>query len=429
MNEQQRHLSVIGLGYVGLPVAVAFAQRYAVIAFDIEPERVQQLQQGEDATQEICSKELQSGQINFTHQVADLTQANFHIVAVPTPIDEAHKPDLVQLLAASIQLGKLLKKGDIVVYESTVYPGATEEECIPLLEQHSGLKAGKDFFVGYSPERINPGDSEHTFISNHKVVAAQDSKTCDIIAAVYGAVVKGGIYKADNIKVAEAAKVIENTQRDLNIALMNELAKICHKLNIDTTAVINAASTKWNFMPYKPGLVGGHCISVDPYYLTYKAKQLGYRPEVILAGRRLNDNMGSFIAEQTIKQLIKRDCVIANAKVAVLGLCFKENCADLRNSRVIDVIREIEDYGLEVVVHDPLVDKAQSKTLYGLECVDFASIQNVDAFILCVAHQYYCELDITHYANKLTSTKLMIDVKAVLDQQAFAQQNIQVWRL
>jgi UDP-N-acetyl-D-galactosamine dehydrogenase len=425
----QRHVSVIGLGYVGLPVAVAFGMDQSVVGFDVNPKRIKQLTEGEDITGEVDTATLNKSKIKFTCDKADLKRADFHIVAVPTPVDNAHKPDLTYLQKASELLGSQLKQGDIVVYESTVYPGATEEDCVPILEEFSKLKAGRDFFVGYSPERINPGDKTHTFTQIKKVVSGADEKTTDIIADVYGAVVTAGVFRAKSIKVAEAAKVIENTQRDLNISLMNELAKIFELMDIDSHDVIEAASTKWNFIPFKPGLVGGHCIGVDPYYLTYKAELLGYRPEVILAGRRTNDNMGKFIAEQTVKQMIKQGSHINGAKVAVLGLTFKEDCPDLRNSRVIDVINELKEYGLNVLVHDPLADKEESQKEYGIELSEWKDITDVDAMVLCVSHKSYLELKPSDYAEKFASCRFISDVKSILDVKQYNDSGIHIWRL
>ena len=355
-----RKISVVGLGYVGLPVAVAFGKHGPVIGFDINENRLEELRAGQDRTNEVSATELGDTQIEFTSKPEVLAQADFHIVAVPTPIDDAHQPDLTPVVKASESVGTALKKGDIVVYESTVYPGVTEDICVPILERVSGLKCGPDFTVGYSPERINPGDKEHTFTKIKKVVSGQDAATLEIVADVYSSVVTAGVYKAASIKVAEAAKVIENTQRDLNIALMNELALIFDRMGIDTLDVLEAAGTKWNFLKFKPGLVGGHCIGVDPYYLTHKAEKLGYIPQVILAGRRINDSMGAFIAQQTIKQMIHAGHAIAGAVVTLLGLTFKENCPDLRNSRVIDIIRELEEFDVQVQVFDPVASSAEA---------------------------------------------------------------------
>jgi UDP-N-acetyl-D-glucosamine/UDP-N-acetyl-D-galactosamine dehydrogenase len=354
-----RIVSVIGLGYVGLPVAVAFGLHQKTIGFDINSQRIKELQSFHDRTGEVTAEELRTANILYTDAIEELRQADFHIVAVPTPVNEANQPDLTPMFKASETVGKALKLGDIVVYESTVYPGVTEDECVPILERVSGLVCGRDFTVGYSPERINPGDKEHTFTKIKKVVSGQDAQTLAIVAAVYESVVTAGVHRASSIKVAEAAKVIENTQRDLNIALMNELAYIFDRMEIDTTDVLEAAGTKWNFLKFRPGLVGGHCIGVDPYYLTHKAEKLGYIPQVILAGRRINDGVGKFIAQRTVKEMIHAGHNILGTTVTVFGLTFKEDCPDLRNSKVIDIIRELEDYGIKVQVHDPLADPQQ----------------------------------------------------------------------
>ena len=361
-----RTVSVIGLGYVGLPVAVAFGLRNRTIGFDINAERISELRQGKDRTGEVTSDELAHADILFTNAIEKLRQADFHIVAVPTPVDDANQPDLTPILRASETVGKALKKGDIVVYESTVYPGVTEDECVPILERVSGLICGKDFSVGYSPERINPGDKEHTFTKIRKIVSGFDPETLEIVASVYESVVIAGVHRAATIRVAEAAKVIENTQRDLNIALMNELAMIFDRLGVDTNDVLEAAGTKWNFLRFRPGLVGGHCIGVDPYYLTHKAEKIGYIPQVILSGRRINDGMGKFIAQRTIKEMIRAGQNVLDATVTVLGLTFKEGCPDLRNSRVIGIIRELEDYGVRVQVHDALAAPEEALVEYGV---------------------------------------------------------------
>ena len=360
-----RRISVVGLGYVGLPVAVAFAEQDKVIAFDINTTRIAQLREGVDVTKEVDSTELGHSNLYLTSEPQDLQQADLHIIAVPTPINAAKQPDLTPLLGASKTVGQQLKKGDIVVYESTVYPGATEEDCVPVLERESGLVCGQDFFVGYSPERINPGDKERTFKRITKIVSGQTPEILDIVADTYASVVKAGVFKASSIKVAEAAKVIENTQRDLNIALVNELAVMFNEMDIDTVEVLEAAGSKWNFLPFRPGIVGGHCIGVDPYYLTHKAELIGHHPQVILAGRRINDGMGKFIAEQTIKQIIKRGGSISKAKMGVLGFAFKENCPDIRNTRVIDIIDELKKYTHNIMVCDPVADAEAAQEEYG----------------------------------------------------------------
>ncbi|MBI4745818.1 MAG: nucleotide sugar dehydrogenase, partial [Deltaproteobacteria bacterium] len=375
-------VSVVGLGYVGLPVAVAFGQMRKTVGFDINPKRIQELKEGYDRTGEVAPEELKAADILFTDKIAELRLADFHIVAVPTPVDDAKQPDLTPMFKASETVGRALKKGDIVVYESTVYPGVTEDECVPILERVSGLRCGMDFKVGYSPERINPGDKEHTFTKIKKVVSGQDAETLEIVANVYESVVTAGVHRAASIKVAEAAKVIENTQRDLNIALMNELAIIFDRMGIDTNDVLEAAGTKWNFLKFKPCLVGGHCIGVDPYYLTHKAEKIGYIPQVILAGRRINDGMGKFIAQRTVKEMIRAGHGIHGCTMTVLGLTFKEDCPDLRNSKVIDIIRELQDYGINVQVHDPLADCAEAKHEYGITLVPMENLKPASAVVM-----------------------------------------------
>ncbi len=424
-----RKVSVVGLGYVGLPVAVAFGKHGPVIGFDINELRLQELRAGNDRTNEITEEELRHSQIEFTSKTEVLAQADFHIVAVPTPIDDAHQPDLTPVLKASETVGKALKEGDIVVYESTVYPGVTEDICVPILERVSGLKCGINFTVGYSPERINPGDKEHTFTKIKKVVSGQDASTLDIVADVYESVVTAGVYKAASIKVAEAAKVIENTQRDLNIALMNELALIFDRMDIDTLDVLEAAGTKWNFLKFKPGLVGGHCIGVDPYYLTHKAEKLGYIPQVILAGRRINDSMGAFIAQQTIKQMIHAGHSIAGSVVTVLGLTFKENCPDLRNSRVIDIIRELEDFGVKVQVFDPEAEPAEALHEYGVSLRKLDELQPAAAVVIAVAHSVYANWTTEEYLKLMHADPVVIDVKGVCDGQALQNAGSRFWRL
>ncbi|WP_240947238.1 nucleotide sugar dehydrogenase [Leeia aquatica] len=429
MMQKQRKVSVIGLGYVGLPVAVAFGRTAPTIGFDINRERLEELRRGHDRTGEVAAEDLQGLQLHYTDQTEELAQADFHIVAVPTPVDDAHQPDLTPMLKASETVGKALKPGDIVVYESTVYPGVTEDECVPVLERVSGLKCGVDFTVGYSPERINPGDKEHTFTKICKVVSGQDAATLDIVADVYGSVVTAGVYRAASIKVAEAAKVIENTQRDLNIALMNELAMIFQQMGIDTQDVLDAASTKWNFLRFKPGLVGGHCIGVDPYYLTHKAERMGYIPQVILSGRRINDGMGRFVAQQTIKQMIHAGHAIKGSKVTVLGLTFKENCPDLRNSRVIDVIRELEEFGVAVQVHDPLADAEEALHEYGVHLCALDALQPAAAVVLAVSHQDYLAWSPAQLKQLTTGQPVVVDVKSVLDRAALQVAGFVVWRL
>ncbi len=429
MAAQNRTISVVGLGYVGLPVAVAFGKVRKTIGFDINGVRIRELKDGIDRTGEVSAEELRSSDILYTDRIDELKLADFHIVAVPTPVDEANQPDLTPMLKASETVGKALKKGDVVVYESTVYPGVTEDECVPILERVSGLTCGTDFTVGYSPERINPGDKEHTFTRIKKVVAGQDAVTLEIVAAVYGSVVTAGVHKAASIRVAEAAKVIENTQRDLNIALMNELALIFDRLGIDTNDVLEAAGTKWNFLKFKPGLVGGHCIGVDPYYLTHKAEKIGYIPQVILAGRRINDGMGKFIAQRTVKEMIHAGHNVLGATVTLLGLTFKEDCPDLRNSKVIDIIRELQDYGINVQVSDPLADASEARHEYGVDLVPFAELKQSEAVVVAVAHNQYCQLSIEKLKGMMNGAPLLVDVKGVFDPQSVADAGIRLWRL
>jgi UDP-N-acetyl-D-glucosamine/UDP-N-acetyl-D-galactosamine dehydrogenase len=424
-----RKISVIGLGYVGLPVAVAFGQQQEVVAFDIKEQRISELQQSFDTTDEVTKQELTTAQLFLTSEPSDLNKADFHIVAVPTPISSAKQPNLNPLIVASKIVGLQLKQGDIVVYESTVYPGATEEVCVPVLEEHSNLKCGKDFFIGYSPERINPGDKEHQFTTIKKIVAGQNDEILNIVAEVYASVVTAGIHKASSIKVAEAAKVIENTQRDLNIAFVNELALICDRLNIDTVEVLEAAGSKWNFLPFRPGLVGGHCIGVDPFYLTHKAEMIGYHPQVILAGRRLNDGMGKYIAEQTVKKIIHAHKQVKGARVGVLGLTFKENCPDIRNTKVIDIIRELEDYGIKVLVCDPFVEPEEAKREFGIELIDCCTLKDLDAIILAVAHKEFLTMPVAKIIAKLAEPKILMDVKSVLDRNELQKMNVDLWRL
>ncbi|WP_224957511.1 nucleotide sugar dehydrogenase [Geomonas subterranea] len=424
-----RTVSVVGLGYVGLPVAVAFGQARVTIAFDINSSRIRELQQGIDRTGEVSPEHLLSADIRYTDQIEELAQADFHIVAVPTPVDSANRPDLTPVIKASETVGLALKKGDIVVYESTVYPGVTEEECVPILEKFSGLKNGDDFTVGYSPERINPGDKEHTFTKIKKIVSGQDQRTLDIVASMYESVVTAGVHRASSIKVAEAAKVIENTQRDLNIALMNELAVIFDKFDIDTTDVLEAAGTKWNFLKFKPGLVGGHCIGVDPYYLTHKAEKVGYIPQVILSGRRINDGMGKFIAQRTVKEMVRAGHSVRESVVTVLGLTFKEDCPDLRNSKVIEIIRELEEYGVTVQVTDPLADPGEALHEYGVRLVPKEQLRPSDAVVVAVAHGEYRALGVPDIKEMMNGAPLLIDVKGIYDREQLAQHDVRFWRL
>ena len=428
-RSHERIISVIGLGYVGLPVAVAFGKINHTIGFDINADRIIELKQGHDRTGEVTVDDLRKADITFTDAIETLRHADFHIVAVPTPITDANQPDLTPMLKASETVGKALKKGDIVVYESTVYPGVTEDECVPVLERVSGLRYGVDFTVGYSPERINPGDREHSFTKITKVVSGQDAATLEIVARVYESVVTAGVHRASSIRVAEAAKVIENTQRDLNIALMNELAVLFGRMGIDTHEVLEAAGTKWNFLKFKPGLVGGHCIGVDPYYLTHMAEKLGYSPQVILAGRRINDGMGAFIAQRTIREMILAGHNIRSSTVTVLGLTFKENCPDLRNSRVIDIIRELQDYGMIVQVSDPLAEPNEAQHEYGVQLFPLKDLQPAAAVIVAVAHKEYREMGIGQLLKLLGPNPILIDVKCIYPQDEVQQAGIRFWRL
>ncbi len=424
------NIAVIGLGYVGLPLVIEFGKHARTIGHDISQSRVASCQKGVDPSRELPDEEMtRAVHAEYSSDPAILAEADIIIVAVPTPVDEAHRPDFNPLIGASISAGRNMKKGAIVIYESTVYPGATEEICVPVLERESGMKWKQDFFVGYSPERINPGDREHTLTSTLKVVAGDTAETLDKVAALYERIVKPGVFRASSIKVAEAAKVIENTQRDLNIALMNELAIIFEKIGIDTSEVLEAAGTKWNFLKFKPGLVGGHCIGVDPYYLTHKAEMLGYQPQVILAGRRINDSMGKYIAEQTIKQMIGAGSYVKGARVNVLGLTFKENCADLRNSKVVDIINELKCYGVEVFVHDPQADADEAAHEYGVRLSSWDELPRADAIVAAVAHRGFLTLGVEDFSKKLIKGGAFIDVKAAFDAAQLAKAGLAVWRL
>ena len=412
-------IGVIGLGYVGLPLAVEFGRRFPTVGFDINDARIAELEAGKDSTLEVTPEELAAAEdLSFASDVSALAQCNFYIVAVPTPISPSKRPVLNHLRLASETLGGVLKKGDFVVYESTVFPGATEDFCVPYLEQGSGLKLNKDFFVGYSPERINPGDREHRFSTILKVTSGSTPEAGDFIDSVYAEVVAAGTHKASSIKVAEAAKVIENTQRDVNIALVNELAMIFERMDIDTEEVLIAAGTKWNFLPFRPGLVGGHCIGVDPYYLTYKAEQLGYHPHMILAGRRINDNMGQYVASQVIKRMISADISPKSARVLVLGLAFKENCPDLRNTRVVDIVSELTSYGSRVDIHDPWVDAAEAKAEYGIDLVAEPEPGAYDSIVIAVGHRKFAELGAAGIRRFGKPSSLVYDIKYVLPQGA-----------
>ncbi len=423
-------VAVVGLGYVGLPLAVEFGKKHRTIGFDLSQAKVDAYKRHVDPTGEVSSADLKAAmKLECTTDPRSLKEADFVVVAVPTPVDEAHQPDFSPLVGASRFVDENLKRGAIICYESTVYPGATEEVCIPIIEKYASAKWKQDFFVGYSPERINPGDKEHTLVRITKVVSGDTPATLDKVAEMYGSIITAGVFKASSIKVAEAAKVIENTQRDLNIALMNELALIFHRIGIDTLEVLQAAGTKWNFLPFRPGLVGGHCIGVDPYYLTHKADMLGYHPQVILAGRRINDGMGPYIAEQTVKQMIQNGFGVKDADVIVLGLTFKENCPDLRNSKVIDVIRELRSYGVRVHIHDPVADPAEAVHEYGVELTPWEQLPKASAIVAAVAHQQYKDKPIDAMIAKLVPGGLYVDVKCQADQEALRTRGVRVWRL
>lgn len=430
MNPLPQTIAVIGLGYVGLPLVVEFGKTHDTIGFDISEYKVHACQTGTDPSRELSDTDLAKAKHAwYTNDPKALRKADIIIVAVPTPVDAANIPDFKPLVGASVSVGRNLKPGAIVIYESTVYPGATEEICIPAIEQESGLKWKRDFFVGYSPERINPGDKEHSLTKIVKIVSGDTPETLDQIAKLYESIIEPGVHRASSIKTAEAAKVIENTQRDLNIALMNELAIIFGKMGIDTNQVLEAAGTKWNFLNFKPGLVGGHCIGVDPYYLTHKAGMLGYHPQVILAGRRINDGMGKYIAEQTIKKLISCGSVIRGAKVNILGLTFKEDCADLRNSKVVDIILELESYGLEVFVTDPLASAQDAQNEYAVKLIPFNEMPQADALIVAVAHTEYRRMTPNDLTERLVANGALLDLKAVFDLDAINHSGYQVWRL
>ncbi|RZB31754.1 MAG: UDP-N-acetyl-D-galactosamine dehydrogenase [Desulfobacteraceae bacterium Eth-SRB1] len=421
---------VVGLGYVGLPLAVHLSKHFEVVGYDFNSGRIKELKSGHDRTLEVSEKEILETEINFSSNPEDISLCSLIIVAVPTPIDEYRIPDLKPLRMASAMVGKYMVKDSCIVFESTVYPGATEEVCVPILELESGLKIEADFTVGYSPERINPGDKEHTIENVVKIVSGSDSDTSDLLYKVYGKIVKAGIHLASSIKVAEAAKVIENTQRDINIALVNELSMIFQKIGIDTLEVLEAAGTKWNFLPFRPGLVGGHCIGVDPYYLTFKAESLGYHPEMILAGRRINDSMGKYVSERVVKMLIKAGKKVCGAKIAILGITFKEDVPDMRNTKVVDVIDELRDYGIEVFVHDPLADAEEANKYYGVELKSMDRLAGVDAVILAVSHKLYKELGFSGIAG-LCQNKIpiVIDLKAVFSYSEAEKMNVRYWRL
>lgn len=429
LTQKKTKLSLVGLGYVGMPIAVAYAKKIDVIGFDTNAKKIEMYKQGIDVTNEVGNEALKKTKVEFTSNEVKLQEAKFHIVAVPTPVRDDHTPDLTPLESASTILGRNLKKDSIVVYESTVYPGVTEEVCVPILERESGLKCGVDFKVGYSPERINPGDKVHRLETIKKIVSGMDTETLEQVAKTYELVVDAGVYKAESIKVAEAAKVIENSQRDINIAFMNELSIIFNKMGIDTQAVLSAAGTKWNFLKFYPGLVGGHCIGVDPYYLTYKAEQLGYHSQVILSGRRINDDMGKYVAENTVKKLIQNDKNIRGAKVAILGMTFKENCPDTRNSKVADIIKELKEYEIKPVIVDPVADKEEAKKLYGIDIQDKAVLKNLDALIISTSHEEFKNITMNEFNDMFQDKKIVIDVKGILNKKDYENAGYSYWRL
>jgi len=430
MNSNPQTIAVIGLGYVGLPLVIEFGKTVNTIGFDISEQKVQTCRSGSDPSRELSNEEMsQATHARYTTNPEVLLEAEFVIVAVPTPVDNANIPNFKPLINAATSVGRYLRPGVTIVFESTVYPGATEEICIPVIERESGLKWRKDFFVGYSPERINPGDKEHSLTKILKIVSGDTPETLDRVAKLYELIVKPGVYRASSIRTAEAAKVIENTQRDLNIALMNELSIIFNRMEIDTGEVLAAAGTKWNFLPFKPGLVGGHCIGVDPYYLTHKAGMLGYHPEIILAGRRINDGMGKFIAEQTIKKMIAGGSIIKGAKVNVLGLTFKEDCSDLRNSKVVDIIREMASYGIDLYVSDPLADAGEALRVYGIKLIELRDLPQAEAVIIAVAHSEYKNISEEVINQKLSPTGVLVDIKSILDPRWSRLGGRRVWRL
>ena len=423
-------MSVVGLGYVGMPIAIAFAKKISVIGFDLNDNKIDLYKKGIDPTREVGDEAIRESTVEFTSDEKKLREAKFHIVAVPTPVNDDHTPDLTPVEGASTILGRNLTKGSVVVFESTVYPGVTEDVCVPILERESGLKCGIDFKVGYSPERINPGDKVHRLNTITKIVSGMDEETLDCVAKVYELVVDAGVYRAESIKVAEAAKVIENSQRDINIAFMNELSIIFNKMGIDTQSVLKAAGTKWNFLNFYPGLVGGHCIGVDPYYLTYKAEELGYHSQIILAGRRINDDMGRYVAENCVKKLIAAGKNVKNSKVVILGFTFKENCPDTRNTKVIDIVKELKEYGVNPMVTDSVADKVEAKSLYNIDLVDENCIRDADAIVLAVAHAEYKALSVEKmncfFGN---GKKVLLDVKGVLNRKDFEKADYSYWRL
>ncbi len=423
-------LSLIGLGYVGMPIAVAFSKKVKVIGFDLNKSKIDAYRSGIDPTKEVGDEAIKAATVHFTADETDLKQAKFHIVAVPTPVNDDHTPDLSPLEGASAILGRNLRPGSIVVFESTVYPGVTEEVCVPILERESGLQCGVDFKVGYSPERINPGDKVHRLETITKIVSGMDAETLETVARVYGLVVGAGVYRAESIKVAEAAKVIENSQRDINIAFMNELSIIFNRMGIDTQSVLKAAGTKWNFLKFYPGLVGGHCIGVDPYYLTYKAEMLGYHSQIILAGRRINDDMGKYVAENCVKGLIAADKPVKGARVAILGFTFKENCPDARNTKVIDIVKELREYGIEPLIADPEADAGEAERLYGVRFTDMSGVKGMDAVILAVAHERFAGLQMADIGGMFgPGKKILLDIKGMLGREEYEAAGYGYWRL
>ncbi|CEN94055.1 nucleotide sugar dehydrogenase [Paraclostridium sordellii] len=430
VKNKHKKISVIGLGYVGIPLAVEFAKEVNVIGYDINKSKINEYLEGIDSTQEVGSEALKNTTVEFTYEESRLREASFHIIAVPTPINSDKTPNLNPVISATEAVARNITKGSIVVYESTVYPGTTEEICIPILEKVSGLKHGKDFKVGYSPERINPGDKKNKLRTIIKIVSGSDKEALEEIANIYGLIIDAGVYKAESIKVAEAAKVIENSQRDINIAFMNELAMVFNKMDIDTSEVLRAAGTKWNFLNFTPGLVGGHCIGVDPYYFIYKAEELGYHSQIILSGRKINDGMSKFIAENTIKTLIKAEKQIKGARVAIMGLTFKENCPDIRNTKVMDIINELHEYGVETLVYDPLANKQEAWNEYKINIVDFKEIKNVDAVIFAVAHDNFKEIKINKILNMYShGKKVIVDVKGLYNLEEINIDNLIYWKL
>ena len=428
----EEKLSLVGLGYVGMPIAVAFARKIKVVGFDLNEKKIELYKSGIDPTNEVGNDVIKNTKVDFTADPSKLKEAKFHIVAVPTPVNDDHTPDLTPVEGASRILGQNLTKGSVVVFESTVYPGVTEDICVPILEKESGLKCGVDFKIGYSPERINPGDKVHRLETITKIVSGMDEETLDTVAKVYELVVEAGVYRADSIKVAEAAKVIENSQRDINIAFMNELSIIFNKMGIDTKSVLEAAGTKWNFLKFQPGLVGGHCIGVDPYYLTYKAEELGYHSQIILSGRRINDDIGKYVAESMVKNLIKADIPVKGAKVAILGFTFKENCPDTRNTKVIDIYKELGEYGITPIVVDPAADADEAKRLYGITFDTMDAVKNMDAVIVAVAHKEFLSLDkekISAFFDPNHSKKVFMDIKGLFDRKEYLTEDYIYWRL